>query len=248
MQRLSDKVVLVTGGARGIGAAISRAVIREGGHVVICDVLDEEGSALADELGASAIFTHLDVTSTEQWTAAVAKTLTTFGGLNVLVNNAGIVTFGALGQYTREQWDQIVAVNLTGVFLGITAARDALVRSAPSSIVNISSTAGMQGSAELHGYTATKFAVRGLTKSVALELGVLGVRANSVHPGPIRTPMTAGLDLTDFGGALHRIGEPNEVADLVVFLASNESSFSTGSEFVVDGGQLAGTHAVAQDS
>jgi 3alpha(or 20beta)-hydroxysteroid dehydrogenase len=246
MARLSGKTALISGGARGMGASHARAIVEEGGNVVIGDLLDAEGEALATELGDSAVYTHLDVTNPDDWATAVALATRTFGGLNVLVNNAGIVNFGALDEYTKDQWDLIIAINLTGPFLGISAARDALVASAPSSIVNISSTAGIQGSAALHGYTASKFGVRGITKSVALELGSLGVRANSIHPGVIKTPMTADLVLDDQTGALGRAGEPVEVSNLVVYLASDESSFSTGAEFVVDGGQLAGTPAVVQ--
>jgi len=245
--RLDSKIALVSGGARGMGASHVRAIVAEGGKVVIGDLLDDEGRALAEELGDAALFVHLDVTSEDDWAAAVATAVDQFGGLNVLVNNAGIVTFGPLGSYTRQQWEQILAINATGTFLGITAARDALVASAPSSIVNISSTAGIQGVAGSHGYVASKFAVRGLTKSVALELGSENVRANSVHPGVIRTPMTAGLDLGDQLGALNRIGEPSEVSALVVYLASDESSFQTGAEFVIDGGELAGESSSITD-
>lgn len=246
MARLSGKTALISGGARGMGASHARAIVEHGGKVVIGDLLDEEGEALAAELGDSAVYIHLDVTKPDDWDAAVAFATSTFGGLNVLVNNAGIVNFGPLDEYTKNQWDLIISINLTGPYLGIAAARDALVASAPSAIVNISSTAGFQGSAALHGYTASKFGVRGLTKSVAMELGALGVRANSIHPGPIKTPMTANLDTDSMNGALGRAGDPEEVSNLVVYLASDESSFSTGSEFVVDGGQLAGTPAVVE--
>ena len=247
MARLSGKIALISGGARGMGASHARAIVEHGGRVVIGDLLDDEGTALADELGENAVYVHLDVTSAEDWAAAVDLAETTFGGLNVLVNNAGIVNFGDLTEYTTQQWDLIIAINLTGPFLGITAARDALVASAPSSIVNISSTAGLIGAAALHGYTASKFGLRGITKSVAMELGGFNVRANSIHPGVIRTPMTDGLALGDQLGALHRIGEPGEVSNLVVYLASDESSFQTGAEFVIDGGETAGTHAVEQE-
>jgi 3alpha(or 20beta)-hydroxysteroid dehydrogenase len=240
MERLTGKVALVTGGARGLGAAHARAIVAEGGKVVIGDVLDDDGRALAAELGGAARYVRLDVTSAEDWAAAVSAAVDTYGRLNVLVNNAGIWNHGALGEYTIEQWNKIVAINVTGPFLGITAARDALVAAAPSSIINTSSTAGIQGNPGVHGYVASKFAIRGLTKSVALELGPHNVRANSVHPGVIRTPMIDGLDVGGQIGALRRIGEPEEVAALVVYLASDESSFQTGAEFVVDGGQLAG--------
>lgn len=244
MADLTGKTALISGGARGMGATHARAIVANGGMVVIGDLLDEEGEALAAELGENAIYIHLDVTEAEDWAAAVELAQRAFGNLNVLVNNAGIANFGPLEEYTQQQWQLILDINLTGPFLGISAARDALVTSAPSSIINISSTAGLQGSAAAHGYTASKFGVRGLTKSVALELGASNVRANSIHPGPIRTPMTDGLDLEDMSGALGRIGEPEEVSNLVVYLASDESSFSTGAEFIVDGGQMAGTKAV----
>ncbi|MCZ4551094.1 SDR family oxidoreductase [Gordonia rubripertincta] len=240
MARLQGKIALISGGARGMGATHARAIVAEGGKAVIADILDEEGTALAAELGDAAVFIHLDVTSAADWKTAVDLAVSTFGGLNVLVNNAGIVNFGPLGEYTQQQWDLIMNINATGTFLGITAAKDALVTSAPSSIVNISSISGLQGSPGAHGYVASKFAVRGLTKSVALELGVHNVRANSVHPGVIKTPMTADLDLGNHLGALHRAGEPEEVSNLVVYLASDESRFQTGAEFVIDGGQTAG--------
>lgn len=229
-----------------MGASHSRAIVDAGGKVVIGDLLDDEGSRLAEELGEGAVYVHLDVTSSADWKNAVDLAVRTFGGLNVLVNNAGITGFGKIGEYTEDQWHTMINVNATGQFLGIIAARDALVSSAPSSIINISSTAGIQGTPGLHAYVASKFAVRGLTKSVALELGVFNVRANSVHPGVINTPMIAGLDLGANVGAPHRAGEPEEVSNLVLFLASNESSYLTGTELVVDGGQLAGILAEVQ--
>lgn len=246
MEDLVGKTALISGGARGMGASHARAIVENGGKVVIGDILDAEGQALAEELGESAVYAHLDVTKAADWDAAVALALSTFGNLNVLVNNAGIVNFGPIGGFTQEQWELIIGINLTGPFLGITAARDALVASAPSSIINISSTAGFQGTAALHGYAASKFGLRGLTKSVAMELGALNVRSNSVHPGPIRTPMTAGLDTDSMTVTLGRIGEPEEVSNLVVYLASDASSYSTGAEFIVDGGQLAGTAEVRE--
>lgn len=241
--RLDGKVALVTGGARGLGAAQARAIVAHGGRVVIGDLDDDAGQALAHELGDAAHYLALDVTSEPGWRTAVATTLDRFGKLNVLVNNAGIVTFGPIGTYGRAAWEAIIAVNLTGPFLGIAAARDALAASAPSSIINISSTAGMVGAAEGHGYSASKFGLRGLTKSAAMELAAVGIRCNSVHPGIIRTPRTEGLPVDVLLGPMRRMGEPDEVANLVVYLASDESSFSTGSEFIVDGGQIAGTSA-----
>jgi 3alpha(or 20beta)-hydroxysteroid dehydrogenase len=242
--RLTGKTVLLSGGARGMGSEHARAIVEEGGRVVIADVLDDLGHALADDLGDAASYIHLDVTRPEQWQRAVARTISTFGSLNVLVNNAGICNFGKLGAYTVEDWHAVLEIDLTGPFLGMSAAIEALKQFAPSSIINVSSTAGLQGSAELHGYTAAKWGLRGLTKSVAMEVGGDGVRVNSVHPGVIYTPMIAELDVSALGGgALGRGADPREVAQLIVYLASDESSFSTGAEFVVDGGITAGTKA-----
>jgi 3alpha(or 20beta)-hydroxysteroid dehydrogenase len=247
MGRLQNKVAIVSGGARGMGASHARAIVAEGGQVIIGDLLDEEGRALAAELGDAARYVHLDVTSPQDWSNAVSSALDSFGYLNALINNAGIANFGRLGEYTLAQWNLIMNVNATGTFLGISAAKDALIAAAPSSIVNISSTAGLQGVPAAHGYVASKFAIRGLTKSVALELGQYNVRANSVHPGIIKTPMTAGLSVGSQIGALQRPGDPEEVSALVVYLISDESSFQTGSEFVIDGGQLAGESQSVSD-
>ncbi|WP_202988060.1 glucose 1-dehydrogenase [Pseudomonas typographi] len=238
--RLNGKVALISGGARGMGAAHARALVAAGAKVVIADLLDELGQALARELGPErALYVHLDVSRLASWRAAVEATTQRFGTLNVLVNNAGIINQGSLLDYTEDDWNSIIAVNLTGQFLGIKAAAAALIESAPASIINISSTAGMQGVAQLHGYTASKFGVRGLTKSVALELAGRNVRANSIHPGTVATPLNEGLDVTDFN-PMNRLGEPAEISSMVVYLASDEASFVTGAEFVMDGGELAG--------
>ncbi len=238
--RLEGKVALISGGARGMGASHARAMVAEGARVVVGDILDEEGQALADELGDAAVYVHLDVTDRDQWAEAVATTLREFGSLNVLVNNAGIANFAPIGEYTGEQWDTLIAINLTGVFNGMTASVDALKAGAPSSIINISSTAGLQGFASLPGYSAAKHGLVGLSKSAALDLGADGVRVNTVHPGVIATPMTEGMDTPQTHVALKRVGTPEEVSNMVVFLASDESSFSTGAEFVADGGETAG--------
>jgi 3alpha(or 20beta)-hydroxysteroid dehydrogenase len=238
--RLDGKVALISGGARGMGASHARAMVAEGASVVIADILDAEGETLATELGHAGAYVHLDVTDREQWSRAVSTTIESFGKLNVLVNNAGIATAGPIGAYAPERWDAIIAINLTGVFNGINASVEALIAAAPSSIINVSSTAGLRGYTRLPGYTASKFGVRGLTKSVALDLGAHNVRCNSVHPGAVSTPMTAGLDAQQTHVAMRRVGRSEEISSLIVFLASDESSFSTGAEFVADGGEIAG--------
>lgn len=240
MGLLASKTALVSGGAMGMGASHARAIVAQGGKVVIGDIADDAGKALAAELGDVAAYVHLDVTSAADWKAAVDTAVSKFGGLNVLVNNAGIISAGPLGEYSIEQWNAIIAVNLTGVFLGMSAAVEAMKRSAPGSIVNISSIAGTQAVAGFHGYCASKFGVRGITKSAALELAPFGIRVNSVHPGAVRTPMTQGLPDSVAHNAMDRFGQPEEISNLVVFLASDLSSYSTGTEFAADGGESAG--------
>ncbi|WP_430647461.1 glucose 1-dehydrogenase [Agromyces sp. GXS1127] len=241
MARVSGKVALISGGARGMGASHARLLVQEGAKVVIGDLLDDEGAALAAELGeANARYVHLDVTDYAQWESAVATATEVFGRLDVVVNNAGIANFGSIEDYTLEAWDTILKINLTGVFYGIKSAIPALKESGAGSIINISSTAGLQGYEALPGYNAAKFGVRGLTKNAALDLGRYNIRVNSVHPGVIRTPMTEELETPQNHVALHRVGEPIELSNLILFLASDESSFSTGAEFIADGGETAG--------
>jgi 3alpha(or 20beta)-hydroxysteroid dehydrogenase len=195
---------------------------------------------VAKEVGDSCRYVSLDVTKPEQWEAAVATALDVFGGVDILVNNAGIINIGTIEDYELSEWQRILDINLTGVFLGIRAVTKPMKKAGRGSIVNISSIEGLAGTIACHGYTATKFGVRGLTKSAALELGPSGIRVNSIHPGLIKTPMTEWVPEDIFQTALGRIAEPREVSNLVVYLASDESSYSTGSEFVVDGGTTAG--------
>ena len=245
MTRLDGKVALVTGGARGIGAATVRRLHAEGAAVVAADVLDDDGKALADELGERVRFMHLDVTVEEEWPVIVEAVEREFGKLNVLVNNAGILRFAAIEETKLEELQLILNVNLVGTFLGMRAAIPAMRRAGGGSIVNLSSTEGLGATVFCGAYTASKFGVRGITKVAALEYGKEGIRVNSVHPGGIDTKMTQ--DVTDEQGrkyiasrtALKRMGTPDDVAALIAFLASDDSAYSSGAEFVVDGGATA---------
>lgn len=248
MRGLDGKVALVTGASRGMGRATAIRLVEEGARVVCADVLDDEGKQLADELGDAAIHRHLDVTSEEDWAAGVAEAERAFGQVDVLVNNAGILSFGAIPDLAREEYEKLVQVNQVGVFLGMKHTVPALERAGTgSAIVNVSSVEGLGGGAYLVGYTATKFAVRGMTKAAAWELGAKGIRVNSIHPGAIRTPMVEGQpgfgeDAERFIAsktALKRFGEPEEVASLIAFLASDDASYMTGAEVSVDGGVAA---------
>ncbi|GAA3921679.1 glucose 1-dehydrogenase [Microbacterium invictum] len=237
---LTGKTVLVTGGARGLGAAYVRALHAEGAAVMIADLLEAEGAALAAELGERARFTPLDVTDEEGWDAAIADTVAAFGALDVLVNNAGIVNAAPIEHLSTAKWDTVIAVNLTGTFFGCRAVVPVMKAAGGGSIINISSVEGIRGSRGLHGYTAAKFGVRGLTKSMAVELGASGIRVNSVHPGLILTDMTTRIDPAHLDIPLGRPGTPEDVTGTIVFLASDASRFTTGAEFVVDGGMITG--------
>jgi 3alpha(or 20beta)-hydroxysteroid dehydrogenase len=241
MKRLEGKVALISGGARGMGASHAKLFAEHGAKVIIGDVLDAEGQALAGKSAGAITFAHLDVTNYADWENAVAVATDTYGGLDIVVNNAGINILGSIEEVSIEEWDRIIAINLTGVFYGIRSAVPALKRSDRNpSIINISSTAGILGYEGITGYNTSKFAVRGLTKNAALDLGKYNIRVNSVHPGMVRTPLTEQLDTPQNHVALHRVGEPEELSNLVLFLASDDSTFSTGAEFVADGGETAG--------
>ena len=237
---LTGRTALVTGGARGLGAAYVRALHTAGAAVVVADLLDDEGAALVEELGPRTSFVHLDVTDEQGWDAAVAAAVERYGRLDVLVNNAGIANAAPIEHYSTAKWHAVIAVNLTGTFFGCRAVVPAMAAAGGGSIVNISSVEGLRGSPGLHGYTAAKFGVRGLTKSLAVELGPRGIRVNSVHPGLILTDMTTRIDPERIDIPLGRAGTPDDVAGTIVFLASDASRFTTGAEFVVDGGMVTG--------
>lgn len=242
---LEGKVALISGAARGQGAAEARLFVESGARVVLGDVLDDEGRALADGLGESARYVHLDVTEASDWTAAVEQAREAFGRLDILVNNAGVLHFAGLEDTTPEDYERVIRINQVGPFLGMRAAAPALRAAGGGAIVNISSTSGLTGMSATIAYTASKWAVRGMTKTAAMELGRDGIRVNSVHPGGINTPMVQdpeGNPPSEYFDqlAIPRIGEPEEVARMVRFLASDECSYSTGSEFVIDGGLTQG--------
>ena len=248
MGRLDGKVALITGGARGMGKSHVRHFVAEGARVVFGDVLDDKGAYVAAKLGGeSCRYLHHDVTSEADWDAAVALALDAFGSLDVLVNNAGILAFAPIADMPLADFRRVLEVNAVGCWLGMKAVIGPMTKAGGGSIVNVSSIEGFTGAAGLSAYSASKFAIRGMTKAAAQELGQFGIRVNSVHPGGVLTRMVidqaqSGRDGERFLGSmpLRRFAEPAEISRLVAYLASDESSYSTGSEFVADGGVLSG--------
>jgi 3alpha(or 20beta)-hydroxysteroid dehydrogenase len=251
--RLDGRIALITGAARGQGAAAARRFVEEGARVMLTDVLDDQGKELAAELGPKydVEYCHLDVSNEDEWAEAVAFTISTFGDITVLVNNAGVLHFSALADTTLADYQRVIGINQVGTFLGMRAVVESMTRAGGGSIVNVSSIEGLAGMPYLVAYTASKFAIRGMTKVAAMELGQHGIRVNSVHPGAINTPMIGEalghpVDITPIGKkvALRRVGQPGDVAGVVLFLASDDSAYCTGAEFAVDGGATA-THALS---
>lgn len=241
---LQDKVAIITGAASGMGAADARLFVAEGAKVVLTDMNEEQGAALAEELGESALFIRQDVSSEGDWDKVVSATMETFGRIDVLVNNAGILLSKRLVDTTLAEFQKVMRVNVDGVFLGMRAVVPFMKEQKQGVIVNMSSAAGMVGQVQTVAYSGSKFAVRGMTKAAAMDLGVHGIRVISIHPGSIATPMTAQAGVVAGSplplAPLNRNGSPEEVAHVVAFAASDAASYITGSELLVDGGLTIG--------
>lgn len=244
MGRLDGKVILVTGGARGMGETHVRRFVAEGAAVAFTDILEAEGAALAAELGKSAIFFKARVNVSADWERVIAATEDKCGPITSLVNNAGIVLRGNIESFSEEDYRAVIDVNQVSVFLGMKYVLPSMKRAGAGSIVNISSITGMVGRPQTVAYTASKFAIRGMTKVAASEFGEFNIRVNSVHPGAVLTPMFSHMeqrvkDSLTADLAIKRLADPNEVSSLVLFLLSDESAYCTGSEFIIDGGLIA---------
>ena len=240
MKDLEGKVALITGAAQGLGAEAARLFASEGACVLLGDVRDELGQRVAEEIGECALYAHLDVTRQDDWVAAIARAEQQFGRLDILVNNAAILGMGLLEDTSLEDYDQVIRVNQVGPFLGMKSAVPAMRRAGGGSIVNISSVAGMAGYQTGMSYTASKFAIRGMTRVAALELGQYGIRVNAVLPGGMQTGMAGEDEVSEFPFPMGRIAQPREVANLLLWLGSEKSSYCTGADYLADGGVLAG--------
>ena len=248
MDRVLGKVAIVTGAARGQGEAEARILIAEGAKVMLTDILDADGEKLAAELGDNAAYMSHNVCDEAAWVEVVQATESRFGPVTVLINNAGILKINALADTPLDEYMQVINVNQVGVFLGMKHVTGSMTKAGGGSIVNISSIDGLVGMSHAIAYVASKFAVRGMTKSAAVELGPVGIRVNSIHPGGVETPMVTqlrpeGSDATESPSSnvpLGRIGQPEDIAKLALFLASDDSAYSSGGEFIIDGGMTAG--------
>jgi 3alpha(or 20beta)-hydroxysteroid dehydrogenase len=251
--RLHGKVAIITGAASGIGEATARLFAREGAAVTIADRSADQGQTVAADIGASATFQRHDVADEESWATLVEATLARSERIDILVNNAGILRHALLKDMSRADFDGLFAINVTGVFLGMKAVASAMIAQRAGAIVNMSSTGGFRATNATGAYTASKFAVRGLTRTAALELGPLGIRVNSVHPGWVVTPLTnpAGIDPAklDKGAGevpLQRAGRPEDIAEACLYLASDAAAYCTGTELLVDGGHMAGRYLMRE--
>jgi len=241
---VNDKVVLITGAGQGMGAEEAVAFVAGGAKVVLADVLDDQVQLVASELGRDAIAVHLDVRSTQEWEGAVDTARKRFGRIDVLINNAGILRFTPVDECSDEEWELVTSINLSGTFKGIRAVAPAMKDGGGGSIINVSSTSGLKAFSSVPAYVTSKFGVRGLTKAAALDLAPYNIRVNSIHPGNIQTPMIDGLYQAFKHVPMNRAGHPSEISNLALFLASDASSFSTGAEFIADGGETAGLPAL----
>lgn len=242
-QRVAGKVVFITGASSGMGASHARMLAAEGANVVIADIDEKGGAALIQEIGEDrSLFVKLDVTNYGNWQQAIDLSIERFGKLDVLINNAGIFSSGSVEDADLLDWDKTIAIDLTGTFYGMKAAVPALKNNQTSSIINISSIAGVTGFKNRAAYSAAKWGIQGLTKTSALDFGQYNIRVNAIHPGSVETPLTANLK-RGFGQVpLGRAGHVEEISHLVVYLASDESTFTTGGTFVIDGGETAGNN------
>ena len=248
MGRLKNKVAIITGGSQGMGEATVRQFAAQGAKVVVADILDEKGQALADSFDDNVSFLHLDVSSEENWRSVVEQTESLYGDINVLVNNAGILHISAMVDTTPDDYLRVVNINQLGPFLGMKAVTESMKRAGKGSIINISSFEGLQAKNGLIAYVSSKWALRGMTKAAAIELGRYNIRVNSVHPGGVHTPMSGATSAEpdEQANAMYakhpipRVGMPDEIAAISLFLATDEASYTTGSEIVADGGWNAG--------
>lgn len=252
MGRLDGKITIISGAARGMGKAEAILFASEGAKVAVCDIRDDEGKALAESIGANAIYVHLDVTDEDEWLSAVAETEAAFGHVTTLINNAGIAESAPFYEMSLESYQRVTNVLQTGVFLGMKSVVKSMTAAGTGSIINISSIDGLMGMDNIISYVGAKWAVRGMTKAAAREVADRNIRVNSIHPGFIYTHLAVEEEshlaathaLLDKHTAKHapmgRTGEPEEIAKLALFLASDDSSYSTGSEFVADGGLTSG--------
>jgi 3alpha(or 20beta)-hydroxysteroid dehydrogenase len=239
-KRVDGKVAVITGAAQGMGAAHARLLAEHGARVVIADRAQEQGRQLARELGRDALFVHLDVTGPREWAALVETVTARFGAINVLINNAGILLLHTVETATLADYRKVIDVNQIGTFLGMQAVIPAMKDGGGGSIVNVSSTAGAVGFVDNFAYVASKWAVRGMTKAAALELAPHGIRVNAILPGEVNTPMIADLGMSVDTTPLGRFGDPREIAYLALYLASDESGYTTGADFAIDGGYTVG--------
>lgn len=244
MSRLKDKVAVITGASGGMGQSHSKRFIEEGAKVIVAGRMNDKIEDFAKSLGENALFIELDVTNEDSWKKMVEKTEEAFGPIDILVNNAGIVKSNSIQDTSYDDYKKTILVNQDGVFLGLKYVYPSMKKAGGGSIVNISSIAGLTGGMNQAAYVASKFAVTGLTKAAAAEYAKDNIRVNSVHPGTIKTPMTEQEDVKDLVQALidktplGRLAQPEEITELVLFLASDASSYSTGTEFIADGGLI----------